>query len=266
MENKKNYLIQFFVITFVWSWLLWLPQVLNYFGFNVPGFLLFFGNLAIFGPLVSAFSLTLKHYGKEEFIKLLKRGIDINFQKKWLIPTLLLSPFLSFIALIIVIFFEGNWVLEYGLNWQMFFPVMAIIFLTGGPLAEEYGWRGYALDRLQNKWNALISSIILGLIWGLWHLPLHFISGTTQEVIPIYQHIIIITLSSIFYTWLHNNTGGSVLIAMLFHLSGNMAGALFPYWVSELGRWTFFALNILVLLPILYYYGIKRLSKMDKNN
>jgi len=53
---------------------------------------------------------------------------------------------------------------------------------------------------------------------------------------------------------------------MLFHLSGNMGGAVFPYWVSELGRWTFFALNILVLLPILYYYGIMYLSRKDMNN
>lgn len=262
--NNNNHLIQFFTITFLWSWLLWLPQVLDYFGANVPEVLQFFGNFAIFGPLVSSFTLTLKAYGKEGLKKLLKKGVDIDFQKKWLIPTLFLSPLLAFLSLIVVVQFEGDSVLAYGISWQMFFPVMALIFLTGGPLAEEYGWRGFALGRLQNKWDALTSALIVGLIWSIWHIPLHFISGTTQEQIPLYQSFIIIPLSSIFYTWLYNNTGGSVLIAMLFHLSGNMGGALFPYWLSDLGRWIFFILNVIVLIPLIYYYGIERLSKDEK--
>ena len=143
----------------------------------------------------------------------------------------------------------------------MFFPVLFIIFFLGGPFAEEFGWRGYALDRFQSKLNSLISSLILGLLWGIWHLPLHFISGTTQEVIPIYQNIIIITISSVLYTWLYNNTNGSILVAMLFHTANNMAGALFPYWISNLGRWISFIFTIIIVIIIIIYYGPRKLKR-----
>jgi membrane protease YdiL (CAAX protease family) len=60
-----------------------------------------------------------------------------------------------------------------------------IIFsLFSGPIAEELGWRGFALPRLQSKYNALISSLILGVIWTFWHIPFFFTTGATQMSIP----------------------------------------------------------------------------------
>lgn len=56
-----------------------------------------------------------------------------------------------------------------------------ISLIFGGPLAEEIGWRGYALPRLHEERNPLVSDLILGVVWGLWHLPLFFIAGTTQS-------------------------------------------------------------------------------------
>lgn len=80
-------------------------------------------------------------------------------------------------------------------------PIFFIIFLTQG-LPEEYGWRGFALDRLQLRWNALTASLVLGFMWGLWHLPLHFMIGTTQEIIPVYEFILRQMVGAIFFTWI----------------------------------------------------------------
>ena len=81
--------------------------------------------------------------------------------------------------------------------------------------------------------NALLSSLILGIIWGFWHLPFFFIGGTGEELGPTYQqpiwNIIISTiLFSILYTWLHNNTEGSLTPALIFHTMTNLTLLVFP--------------------------------------
>jgi membrane protease YdiL (CAAX protease family) len=88
-----------------------------------------------------------------------------------------------------------------------------------GPLSEEIGWRGYALGRLQTRWNALTSSLIVGLVWGSWHLPLFMMVGTSQHElgIPFMPFLIELTASSILYTWLYNNTKQSLWSAILLH-------------------------------------------------
>ena len=95
----------------------------------------------------------------------------------------------------------------------------ALPLIVLGPLSEELGWRGYALDRLQTRWNALAASLILGSIWSLWHLPLWFIIGTGQSGggCPFLAFLIGTTATSIFYTWLYNNTDRSIWSAVLLH-------------------------------------------------
>jgi uncharacterized protein len=88
-----------------------------------------------------------------------------------------------------------------------------------GPLSEEFGWRGYALGRLQTRWNAFISSLIVGVVWALWHLPLFLMVGTSQHElkIPFIGFMVGLMASSVFYTWLYNNTKQSLWSAILFH-------------------------------------------------
>jgi membrane protease YdiL (CAAX protease family) len=88
-----------------------------------------------------------------------------------------------------------------------------------GPLSEEIGWRGYVLDRLQTRWSALVSSLIIGLVWSLWHLPLFLIPGTSQHEmgVPFIGFLIKLTSSSVLYTWLYNNTRRSLWSAILLH-------------------------------------------------
>ncbi len=94
---------------------------------------------------------------------------------------------------------------------------LPLLFL--GPLSEEIGWRGYALDRLQTRWSALVSSLIIGMVWSLWHLPLFLIPGTSQHElgVPFIGFLIKLTSSSVLYTWLYNNTRRSLWSAILLH-------------------------------------------------
>lgn len=88
-----------------------------------------------------------------------------------------------------------------------------------GPLSEEIGWRGYALGRLQARWNALTSSLIVGLVWALWHLPLFMMAGTSQHELglPFIGFLVGMMAVSVLFTWLHNNTAGSIWTAIFFH-------------------------------------------------
>ena len=96
----------------------------------------------------------------------------------------------------------------------------------GGPLGEELGWRGFALDRLQNGWNALVASLILGIIRAAWHFPLFYIKGTPQQGMGLgtflfWLCILQVVSLSVLTTWVYNNTHRSILSAVFMHFMFN---------------------------------------------
>jgi membrane protease YdiL (CAAX protease family) len=111
--------------------------------------------------------------------------------------------------------------------------------LFSGPIAEELGWRGFALPRLQKKYNALVSSLILGVIWTCWHIPLFFVTGATQMSIPFPIYLVLVLTITVYLTWLYNNTRGSLIITILGHFSYNMTG---------------FLTGVLRLMPAMVFY------------
>ncbi|MHA1453937.1 MAG: CPBP family glutamic-type intramembrane protease, partial [Promethearchaeota archaeon] len=162
--NKKNPIgkvFLFFIITILWSWIFWIPSVLPYFGVTVPGWLTYTSFLALFGPSIIGVVMTAIE-SKHDAKKLLKSSFDFKFKKIWLLPVFLVPMGFAAIATILIVLIEGLDPFAYGTSWAMLVPVLLIILFVGGPIAEEFGWRGYALDRLQVKFNATVSSLILG--------------------------------------------------------------------------------------------------------
>ncbi len=108
-----------------------------------------------------------------------------------------------------------------------------LFWLLFGPLPEEPGWRGYALEGLQVRWGPLLSSLVLGLVWALWHLPLFFIDSSWQAVEVglltqrFWLYMFNILLDTFIYTWIYNHTDRSILAAVLFHFSVNAFGEAF---------------------------------------
>jgi membrane protease YdiL (CAAX protease family) len=243
--SHRNDLTLFFLITFAWSWLINAPRLMATAGwFSLPDWLSpILGYAAVFGPMVAAFLMTGLRSGKEGKRELWQRGWKVNFPKIWFLPALFLVPVCGFITVGLLTLLGKPIAWEMGQPLAMLVPVALLIWLLGA-LPEEYGWRGYALGRLQSSFSPLVASLILGIIWSLWHLPLHFIPGTTQYVIPVWEYAAQTIVLTILYTWLFNHTGGSVMIAALFHTTGNLTGAYLPTWTTTLGRW-------LGLLPLL---------------
>jgi membrane protease YdiL (CAAX protease family) len=111
----------------------------------------------------------------------------------------------------------------------MFFPLFIMKFFLDAGLGEELGWRGFLLPRLQARYSALVSSIIVGIVWGLWHLPLFMLEGMsptyemgqTFGVVPalLGYTVFVVVPYAILFTWMYNNTKGSLLLAFVFHSS-----------------------------------------------
>lgn len=231
---QRHTLLACFILAFSISWLIELPVVLSRVGlawlpYDLPAVLIYTSPGVPLGPAGAAFLLTALLEGKAGVLRLLKRYIQWRVAFIWYLLILLGSPLLM--TLTASFFYTPH--LEKTLPFiSSYLLSLLIAFVING---EEGGWRGFALPRLQMRFGPFWASMILGLLWGIWHLPLMFIP--TQS--PLGGHELTLTLFTLFmvqiiakslsYTWLFNHTGGSILLATLYHaaLNGYQAAALF---------------------------------------
>ena len=133
-------------------------------------------------------------------------------------------------------------------------PSLAITTLIAGPFTEEPAWRGFYLPRLQARYSAMVSSLIVGVIWWSWHLPLMVSDPTGQR--PPLQFLALTLAFSIIYTWIYNNAKASLfLIAVVHGVTNTFAGFLFPsqfgedylrLWWLYAGIWWFVAFVVVI--------------------
>lgn len=126
-----------------------------------------------------------------------------------------------------------------------------LILVLGGPLGEEFGWRGYALPVLQERYGWRVGSLVLGVVWSGWHLPLFFLSNTSQQHIPIALFLVSTTALSVLFAGLAQRTAGSLVLAILFHTAVNYWSWVVPILPTS-GRLRPFdlATGLLVLLAL----------------
>jgi len=136
-----------------------------------------------------------------------------------------------------------------------------LIFLVGGPLSEEFGWRGFALPALQERWGWRVASVVLGGVWAAWHLPLFYSSGTLQSHWPFGWFALSVIASSVLFAWLFNRTQGSVVPVLVLHTTVNAWLMIVPVTVLPDGsnlRLSQFVVGILVLTAVALLVGGER--------
>ena len=218
---------------------------------------------AVFGPTIAAFILIGRETGRAGVGKLLRRAFATRFSKRWWLPTLFLMPVIGLLTIAVMMLLGAEipeWTTPSLLTALI--TALYILFIGGG--LEEFGWRGYALDRMQTGRNALVASLVLGFFWGLWHLPLFFKEGTAmaEASIPIWEFILQQMVLAVLYTWLYNNTAGSLLVAILFHTIANTTGALLPpYFATSLGRWVNFSILLITAVVVVLIWGRRTLNR-----
>jgi membrane protease YdiL (CAAX protease family) len=147
-------------------------------------------------------------------------------------------------------------------GWQLALSIIPMFIVIGIVNGEELAWRGYAIPQLQQKYHALTASIIMGVIWSFFHLPLFFTAtGSSQAEMSIVSFTISTISLSILYTWMLNNTRGSVLLAYLFHASANTWSQVFS--VDHSNRfvdWSVTGLLALLAVIVVVAAGAENLS------
>ncbi len=147
---------------------------------------------------------------------------------KWYIFVIIIVPIIYFLISIITDLLSGQPIqfqyTSYGLIPFFIFTLILNSF------EEEIGWRGFALPRLQNRYSPLIASLILGVIWTIWHFPNYlpqlFSDGVIIFILICLAKFILIIPITFIYTWVYNNTRGSLLLVILLHAVGNFSVGL----------------------------------------
>lgn len=168
-----------------------------------------------FVPSLVGVFLTWRQEGKAGLRQLVGRIVQFNLGWRWYLAVVLVVVLATMGQLVIMRCLGQAFDMTlFGAQLGSVLPLLIV-----GPLSEEIGWRGYALDRLQTKWSALVSALIVGLGWGLWHGPLFAMVGTSQHelAIPFVVFVGGMMVVSVLFTWLHNNTAGSIWTAIFFH-------------------------------------------------
>jgi membrane protease YdiL (CAAX protease family) len=149
-------------------------------------------------------------------------------------------------------------------NPFLLIPVVFLIIFFQAGLAEEIGWRGYGLPGLQQRYSALTASLILGVVWALWHFnPINF---DTLWPYAFWYFFNVIPFT-ILVTWIYNNTRESLLMVALFHTASNVSDWIVPTLptvTNATGIRPFIILGTLVwiaALVVIAIYGSKHLSR-----
>lgn len=261
----------YFLATFIWSGVFGGLAILLDLSMEMPtGLVLVL--LAALGPMVTGIAFTYLTRDKEGRRDYWRRVISFKrIPAGWYLVIFLFVPILNGLAALLDMLIGGTggtWG-ETALN-ALTSPssiIPSILFATLFPFIEELGWRGYVLDRLQEKHNALISSLILGIVWSVWHLPTFFIRDSYQASLGIGTPAFwlffagIIPLTFIF-TWIYNNTNRSTLAVILFHAMVNFTGELFT--LTERADNLTIALWFVAALGITVIWGAKALVHEKK--
>jgi membrane protease YdiL (CAAX protease family) len=282
----RNYpLLFFFLMAYGFAWIAWIPYLISIWGvlplnpltgltFSVGTFL---------GPTLAAFIMTGVTEGKAGIGHLLHRYIQRRAGFKWHLFVLLGIPALVLLGIIVLPGAPVSFQAPTPLFLVSYLEEFAFILFLGGPLAEEPGWRGFALPRLQRRSGPLVGTLILGVLWGLWHLPLFLVHPVYNRAViafillPLGAFVLSTMAIAIIFTWVFNHTQGSLLPVMLLHASNNAAGntfgMLFPYFkpastlkfLSLLIVYTVVALLIVVATRgrLGYQYSQRREKALD---
>jgi membrane protease YdiL (CAAX protease family) len=266
---KRHSLIIGIILMFALTW----PIDLAYLGllpFKVPFLLyLFLG----WGFILASVIMTGLTLGKDGVVALLKRYVQWRVGWQWYLAAFLLKPSLIVLAVyiyaaLVSVSPDFSTVMAHKIfGGAAYLPLFILPFFLVDLISngEEIGWRGYVLPRLQAKYSALTSTLILGVIWGVWHLPRYLSHWNTVSFAWFLVHAM---AYAVILTWLYNNTKGSLLLVAISHASSNTAGLFMPManTVSSenMGAYIIFVLlEVITAVMIIIVSGPERFSRTE---
>ena len=268
-QHSSRNVWAFFTITFVCAWLLWLPFVLAGFGvikltelvssLTTPAVA-----LGAFAPLVAAIILIVRKEGWTGVKTFFRKAFSFRIKPIYYVVALLLPLLITAVSHYIVNF-TGIDILPANLFPEdlpvpvivLIIPYFLFILIAGGG-QEEFGWRGYAQQPLQQRFGVLGGSAVLGIVWGMWHIPLWFMPGEGHTYYSFLPFLLFIISLSVMIGWLYNASGKKLLIPWLMHTISNVSVPLFPILhladVPQPGYWVWVGVNVIVAICMTIWY------------
>jgi membrane protease YdiL (CAAX protease family) len=221
---KRNRLVTFFILTFGISW-----------GGTLLGI-----NVFPIGPSIAGIILVWLTYDRAERRDFWRRVIDVKrISAGWYALIILIFPALMVASILLDVLLGGSLPgmdqLKQIASEPLQLLLIAFTTLVIGALSEELGWRGYALDVAPERWGTLRSSLLIGIFWWVWHLPLFASPGTLQYqwgwfTVMFWVYALTVILLSVLMAWVRLHNRASILSAILLHFFFNLTlGMIFPF-------------------------------------
>ena len=254
---RRYPLLVFYFLALGFSWTLWAMMIAS-----ARGLLPFSFSTnwtGSFGPAVAALITTALLSGRKGVNTLLKSAGMWRFGGRWWLLAVfggLLPPFAGLAFYVVFNGFTGG-VSEFIGQLPLLPVYWVIVFVLGGPMGEEIGWRGFALPHLLKSRSPAIASLILGIGWFVWHIPLFWLEGAAQKGNSVVLFALAVLCFSVLFTWIYIRTGGSLLAALVFHTGINSPSLLVSAEATftdssivqgtEMGLWLAATVLVLVL-------------------
>jgi membrane protease YdiL (CAAX protease family) len=206
--------------------------------------------LSVFTPFLVALIFTAVSKGRKGVYDLFVGQTIRKTAPKWLFLSFFALPVLISMAVLTSLNFEVS---AFGFRSTQLMPQLLVIFLIA--IGEEYGWRGYLLPRLLKKYSVFHSSLILGLIWGLWHFPAYLIGTGVPDQMSFPIFLIWVVLGTLFISWIYYCTR-SVLTSILAHMGANAAFnylPILPEFTGNMRTFWIFLIFLTVFLALVFY-------------
>ena len=274
--GAREDILTYYALAFGIAWLVWIPLVLSSRALLPIRFPESLAWLAGVAPIFSGILMTYRELGRSGLKQLLTRCLMWKFGIGWYLIVVLLPIVIILLDLVLYRLFGGTLSGVPPTAWPMSYLSLVFIFI---PLAifEEAGWRGYASPRLQyllGKWGG---SLVLGVLWGIWHIPYYLIRGVSifadfslpYLVLSLLFFVIGTTAFETLMTWVFRQTRGSLLFACIFHASNNAFANLSFVPTAKAEQGLIFVLSAgvgwLVVWAILGVEQRIQLGRSDKN-
>jgi membrane protease YdiL (CAAX protease family) len=217
----RHPVVAFLLVTFLFSWGVWFGG--DALGVSPTAVVL----LGAWGPTVGALVVTWRLDGRTGVRRLLGRFVQFGVSWRWLAVAVLAPFVLAGVAALGVLALGGTVAPSLpGDAPLVFLPVVFLVnVFVGGPIAEELGWRGFAVPRLRGRYGVVGSGLLVGVVWAAWHAPFYLVPGSSVVVggFPFAWFAVVVVAYSVLFSWLVTRADDSVVPAVLFHAGTNTA-------------------------------------------
>jgi len=248
LSSPRAQLLVFTLLTFVIAWGCWIPA------FLLPSFPKLFPFIGLFAPAIASLLVAWMANGRAGVTEILGRYKKWRFGWQWYTLSIALIPSFFLLAPLLNGFISQTGPQALWTGSPLYFVLASFVWLMLINSGEEIGWRGFGLPKLlETVKSPLLASLILGVVWGLWHLPIYLIPGQSSFPYPLF--LLLTVAVSFIYTSLFIKTKGSLLPAVLLHASTDIGPRIFQIAKFTPTVWLTIDLLIIMAVVLLVYTG-----------